>query len=325
MSVDKSKSTVSSIFEFLVKYFKIILILAFLLIIFSNIYTVDSGEVAVVLRFGALVEKDGEVVQNEAGLHYALPFVIDEVVIVPVGQVQELTVTTNYGYSTSGNISVTDTGYVITGDNNIAFIEIKAKYMITDAVQYALNINDIDSFIDGIISSESTQIIATMSIDEVLTTGKEELATNIMEQSQDALDIAGCGVTLTNIELLNVNPPVSTKIYFEAVTSASVEMETLIKLAEEEVSIMLEQAKQQAAELENEALSQQSQELSVVITEQALFEKYYDIIYDPDSTVEAGTDIVNTMLRERLVDVLLQAGYKVTVDDDEITIFLPQP
>lgn len=105
--------------------------MAVVLILCSGIVRVESNKVAVVLRFGSLVgDTSGEQVL-QPGLHFTLPFFVDEVIKVLVGTVQELTVKT---YTTEGTSlkSVYSSGYLLTGDKNIVLLELNVKYKISD-------------------------------------------------------------------------------------------------------------------------------------------------------------------------------------------------
>ncbi|MBQ5883235.1 MAG: hypothetical protein IIW72_01775, partial [Clostridia bacterium] len=61
------------------KYFKWVVAGSLVLLVLTGIYKVDSNEVAVVLRFGKLVGTTAEEQIKTPGLHFALPYIIDEV------------------------------------------------------------------------------------------------------------------------------------------------------------------------------------------------------------------------------------------------------
>ena len=116
--------------------------------------------VAVVLRFGRLVGDTREEQVHQPGLLLAFPYVIDEVVKVPVGRIPSstskggvsvvmiITVFSSTEFSRAASLrknSYTDptyadiesTGYLITGDENILHVDATVKYKITDPVEYA--------------------------------------------------------------------------------------------------------------------------------------------------------------------------------------------
>ena len=126
------------------KYFLILVLLVLFGIFLSSIRKVDTGNVAVVLRFGRLVGKTEAEQVHEPGLLFAFPYIIDEVVTVPVGSVIEQSVITHY---TEDGTDTVNGGYVITGDQNIAVIAASVKYSISDPVTYALRVKDEEAVI----------------------------------------------------------------------------------------------------------------------------------------------------------------------------------
>src|ERR1019366_2859608 len=67
------------------KVVKILMILLVLVFIGSGMFTVNPNEIAVVLRFGKPVGLAREQLLKP-GLHFALPYPIDEIVRLPIGQ-----------------------------------------------------------------------------------------------------------------------------------------------------------------------------------------------------------------------------------------------
>ena len=122
------------------RYFVVIIIAVVLIICCSGIRFIKSGESAVILRFGKIVGDTPEEQVHDAGILFAFPYIIDEVITIPTGSVQEFTVNTHY---TDGEMTTYDrNGYVITGDNNIAILSASVKYTISDPVAYALSVKD---------------------------------------------------------------------------------------------------------------------------------------------------------------------------------------
>jgi hypothetical protein len=102
------------------RYFVIIIIAVVLIICCSGIRFIKSGEQAIILRFGKIVGDTPDEQIHDAGVLFAFPYIIDEVITVPTGSIHEFTVNTHY---TEGEMTTYDrNGYVITGDDNIAIL-----------------------------------------------------------------------------------------------------------------------------------------------------------------------------------------------------------
>ena len=256
-----SPSFVADVMNTSVKYFKWVVLVIVAGIMLSGIRTVNQGEVAVVLRFGKLCGNTREEQIHEPGLMFAFPYIIDEVITVPTGKVFELNVDTHY---TGGSMStyVDENGYCITGDSNIAVVSSSLKYMISDPVLYALSTKDIESTVRGAVASCIAQSTLSMTIDSLLTDGKDEFAADVLENSQKILDSLECGVTITNFELNVVAPPAEVKEIFDKVTAATVDSQTLLAEAEQFRATLIPQMQGEANLLVSEAYAKQSTRIS---------------------------------------------------------------
>ena len=149
-----------------IRYCKWLIVILVALICCSGIRVVNNHEVAVVLRFGRLVGDTREEQVKEPGLLLAFPYVIDEVIKVPVGKVHEVSITTHAASADPTYAEIEDTGYVITGDENIIHIDATLKYQISDPVEYALYNSDPETEINGVVSGVMTSA-ASIRADEL--------------------------------------------------------------------------------------------------------------------------------------------------------------
>ena len=182
---NKSIEIFETIMLSVMKYFKWVVVGSVLLIILTGVYKVDSNEVAVVLRFGKLVGTTTEEQIKSPGLHFAFPYIIDEVIKVPVETVQEITVETHYSEDTTINRNIKTGGYVITGDSNLVLIRSVVKYKVNDPIRYALYINEISDIVKGVVSGETIPLVTSMPVDSVLTTEKTKLSGDLKKNAQE--------------------------------------------------------------------------------------------------------------------------------------------
>ena len=165
----KKNNVFSQILTQVTKYLVVLVVLAFLGICLSGVRVVESGNVALILRFGQLVGDTREEQIHEPGLLLAMPYIIDEVVMVPTGSVIEQSVTTYY---TPDGEKTTQGGYVVTGDENIAVLSASVKYVIDDPVAYALHVNQVEQMINGAVSNAMLCQAAGSDVDALLTSGR---------------------------------------------------------------------------------------------------------------------------------------------------------
>ena len=307
-SKESGVSFVADVMTTSVKYFKWVVLIIVAGIMLSGIRTLNQGEVAVILRFGKLCGDTREEQIHEPGLMFAFPYIIDEVITVPTGKVYELNVDTHY---TGGSMStyVDENGYCITGDNNIAVISSSLKYMISDPVQYALSTSDIEGTVRGAVSSCIAQRTLSMTIDSLLTDGKDEFVADVLESSQKILDSLECGVTITNFELNVVAPPSEVKDIFDKVTAATVDAQTLLAEANQYRATLIPQSQSDANLLISEAQALQSTRTSEV--KQRLAE-FYGLLDEFEKQPEV---VIVRVYNSKMADLYKKLGYVYLVGD----------
>ena len=130
-------------------------------------YTVDDKQQAVVTTFGRVTDI------ADAGVHFKLPFGIQQVQKVDVNVYQkiELGYTGGNGYyETSQKESA-----MITGDYNIVNVDFFVEYRISDPVQYLYSSNDPELILRNLIQSQVRNVVGSSTVDAVLTDGKENI------------------------------------------------------------------------------------------------------------------------------------------------------
>lgn len=299
---DKTKTTFEGVFEALIVFLRGILVVSILLILFSGVYKVNSGEVAVVLRLGKIAGNTIEEQIKKPGLHFAFPFVIDKVVKIPVETIQEKSVSTHCNLRSQISPDVRNTGYLITGDHNFVCIDIKVKYRIENPIDYTLNFNDNEQIINGIVSGECTALVAQMMVDPILTTEKELLANNLRKSSQSIFDEIGFGIRIVNIELIFIAPPTETVPYFNKVNISTIAKQTLIKKARDyQLSLVPEKEKEAKAIVEDSKVRQEELLLRAK-EEMAQFDGLYEQYSRNPKIIE------NTIFQTRVSQLLGKSG-----------------
>jgi membrane protease subunit HflK len=310
----------TQVVENIIKYFKLTVCFAVVLIALSGVYRVESNQTAVVLRFGKLTGASPEEQIKKPGLHFALPFFIDRVIKIPVTTVQEIEITTHY--KPGGSVispGIEKNGYVLTGDKNIVLIKAKIKYQINDPVRYTLFINDAGNIMDGIISGELTCIAAYSGVDSMLTSGRERLSQDVMQNSQAIIDRLKLGVLVSGVELTEITAPAETIRYFEEVRNAAIYKATNYQQAQEYASNRILGAQAAASTLKQTAVSWQSARLIKARGEMAEFNGLYDQYARNPQIIISGT------FRQRAGAVLKKAGKSIVIpaDADPPAFLLP--
>lgn len=313
----KKNTVFEDILSTLTRYFVILVAIVVVLICLSGVRIVKSGEVAVVLRFGKLVGNTYEEQVHEPGLFFAFPYIIDEVITVPVGSVKELTVTTHY---TEGEmLNSEQRGYVITGDQNIAVISASVKYNITDAVSYALHVKDADRIINAAVSGAMVKSAAHRAVDGILTSEKEAYATEVRAMAQQTLDEIGTGITLSNLELTKVSMPEEVRETYENVNAATVQAATLAEKALQYRDSLMPYAESMRTSLISNAYSRQS--TAIAGAEQYLAE-FRGVLAEYEANPSSLEAIKTRIYTQKMMEMLARIKKVYLVPDDESHIII---
>ena len=195
----------------------------------TSFYTVEADEIAVVLMFGKVVR------QAEPGLHFKLPFGIEEAIGVPVRKVFK----EEFGFRTlkAGVRTQYDTrdyaeeSLLLTGDLSIADVEWVVQYKIKDLQKFLFFVRNPQRALRDLSESVMSQVIGDHTVTEVLTIGRIEIAGKVEQHLQTLLDLYETGLDVTTVTLQDVNPPEKVKSAFNAVNEAKQEKERLINEA----------------------------------------------------------------------------------------------
>nr|WP_231556003.1 protease modulator HflK [Thermotoga neapolitana] len=152
------------------KYVWIVVFIVLGIYFLTGVYQVGPSEVALLKTFGRFTS----VVPS--GIHYHLPYPIQSHVTVDVTTVRKIEIgfrSIQRGERISYQ-SVPQEAIMITGDNNLVSVEAVVQYRVKDPVAFAFNITEADSIVRFTTESVLREKVAMRSIDDVLTTGRDD-------------------------------------------------------------------------------------------------------------------------------------------------------
>jgi membrane protease subunit HflK len=297
----------SPILKKILKYRNIIIIAFFsLLLVFSAFFQVEPEEVGVITRFGKYVRK------VESGLNMKIPF-IEQVYKVPVERQQKLefgfrTVKAgvNTQYTRSG---AKDESLMLTGDLNLADVEWVVQYRINDPYNYLFKVRNPQNTLRDVSEAVLRQIVGDRTVNEVLTVGRTEIATKMVELANQICKEYSLGIKIDQIVLQDVNPPEPVKAAFNAVNQAQQERETLINQAKSEFNKVIPKASGQAEETIQQAEGFATERVNNALGEVARFNAIYrEYIKAPEVTKRR-------IYLETMGSVLPKLGSKIIIDE----------
>jgi membrane protease subunit HflK len=230
-----------------------LLIVVFLLIIggYSSFYEVDTEETAVVLRFGEFSAF------AEPGLHFKLPFGIEQIYLVPTGRVMKeefgfrtVTPDVRTTYNKSG---LEEESLTLTGDLNVSDVEWIVQFQIADPFKFVFRIKDPVGTVRDIAEAMVRKAIGNANVTEVLTTERALLAAQIEQNLQATLNSYDIGVRIVTVKFQDVTPPDPVKAAFNEVNESEQQKESLIFQAREQFNREVPRARGEAKQALQEA------------------------------------------------------------------------
>jgi membrane protease subunit HflK len=277
---------------------------------YTSVFTVDPEERAVVLRFGRVNRDVGQ------GLHFKLPFFLDQEYKVPVQRQLKL----EFGFRTPSEQSEVREGLpftarsglaeslMLTGDLNVANVEWVTQYTIIDPAMYLFKVRNVDQTFRDMNEAVMREVVGDRTINEVLTTGRGEIQDEAMRKMQALVKIYTLGITVDQVILQNVSPPDEVKPAFNEVNQAEQEMKTTILNAEavvqREIPKAMGTAKQTVEAAEGYAVKRVNEAIGAASRFTQVFEEYKKA---PEITrqriyLETMSDIYQAVDRKIIID-----------------------
>jgi membrane protease subunit HflK len=274
--------------------------------LWTSYYTIPAESEGVVLRFGKYIQK------VPSGLHFKLPFGIDEVIAVPTQRQLKL----EFGLVTLGRTNPDQVGTepakeksMVTGDLNSALVEWVVQYRITEPETYLFEVREPGRTLRDLSESVMREIIGDRTVDEIITIGRQEIEETVLVRMRELAKRYRLGLSVNQVQLKNVNPPVPVQPSFNEVNRAQQDRENAINLANGEYNKAVPRARGEADQTIRAAEGYRFKRINEAEGDATAFgavlEQY---IKAPDVTRAR-------IYLETLGDVLPQAKQQIIVDD----------
>lgn len=293
INVDKTKKIVT---------FVVIAFLA-LIIVSGSFYSIREEEQAVVCTFGS------PQAVTTPGLHFKIPF---------VQTVEKVSTTINgfsIGYNSTG---AGEEAMMITSDYNFLHVDFYAEYRVTDPVKALYASEDPVEILKNIAQNCIRTTIGSYTVDSVLTTGKNEIQSNIKQMIIDKLEVYDIGIQLVNITIQDAEPPTEeVSMAFKEVETAKQGKETSVNNANKYRNEMIPAAEAEADRIIQEAEAAKQERINEANGQVARFNALYEeYINYPEVTRQR-------MFYEAMEDVLPGLKVIIQTDDGQMTTMLP--
>lgn len=271
-----------------------------------SIYTIPAESEGIVLRFGRYIEK------VPSGLHYKLPFGVDEVVVIPTQRQQKL----EFGFTTIGYTNPDQTSdepnlekAMVTGDLNAALVEWIVQYRITDPEKYLFDVRDPGLTLRDVSEAVMREIVGDRTVDEIITIGRQEIEEAALLRTRELAERYQLGVSINQVQLKNINPPLPVQPSFNEVNRAQQDKENAINLANGEYNKAVPRARGEADQKIRAAEGYRFKRINEAEGDVAAFNQVLT------QYLKAPAVTKTRIYLETLGDVLPQARQQIIVDD----------
>ena len=256
-----------------------ILALVVVIGLLTSFYTVDDKQQAVVTTFGKVTDI------TEPGLHFKLPFGIQQVHPVDVNVYQKI----ELGYTTDASgkvVGETGESTMITGDYNIVNVDFFVEYKIADPEKYLFSSNSPELILKNLIQSQVRNVVGSSSVDSVLTDGKENIQMQVKDLVTQILQEYDIGLTLVDVRIQDAEPPTNDVIEaFKNVETAKQSAEAVVNEANAYKNAQIPMADAQVDQLLQNAEYLKQKRINEALEQVAMFTKMYDeYAKNPDIT-----------------------------------------
>jgi modulator of FtsH protease HflK len=281
-------------------------------------FRVNPDQLGVVAQFGKPVRQQGP------GLHFRLPYPIEEVFLPSVTQqnIIEVGKRTATSPTSRSSIASTESSLMLTSDENIVDLSFVVYWRIrTDRVQdYLFNIQNPQNTVREVAESAMREVVGQSVLQSLLTEGRQKTEAAVQKLMQSVLDSYGAGIRIDQIQLREVDPPQQVITAFRDVQAARNERDTLQKTAQTYADRVIPQAKGEADRILAAAQGYRDQTVAEATGQAGRFLKIYE-------EYKKAPDITRQRMFLEMQERVLNGADKIILDNKNggqgVVPFLP--
>ncbi len=242
-----------------------VLLIVFLIVVGINCYyMLDEEEYGVVTTLG------NPAAVSQAGLHFKIPF------IQRVQKVSKVISGMSIGYDQSTGDSIEDECIMITKDFNFVDTDFYLEYKVSDPVKYLYASQNPEATLKMLAQSYIRDTIGIYNVDDVITTGKAAIQSEIMEKLSARMIEEDIGLAVEKITIQDAFPPTSEVLSaFKNVENAKQGKETAINNANKERNEKIPAAEAECDQIIKDAEAEKQARINEAQGQVSRFEQMY--------------------------------------------------
>lgn len=183
---------------------------------FTSFHLIGPQERGVLTRFGDYQGTFGP------GPNLSFPYPIDRVQVIDVENIRTIDI---------GGTGADSENRVLTGDQNIVDLAYQVRWNIKEPQNYMFQISDPDTTIREVAESAMRAVIARVTLDEAIGSGRGEIEQRVQALMQELLDGYGAGVVVQGVAIEEADPPSAVEESFRRVSAAQQTAQTYLNNA----------------------------------------------------------------------------------------------
>jgi len=224
-------------FEFKPSWIILLIIAIWLL---SGLYQIQPSEQGVVTRFGAYAYT------TDAGLHYHLPYPIENV--IKVNTTRERSINLGIIENSRNSAKSFTESHMLTGDENIVDINLTVVWRIKNAKDYLFSMRSPDTTVQVAAQSVLREIVGQSEMQPIITGDRGKVEDETKEELQKVLNEFNSGIEIVRVKLQKADPPKQVVDAFNEVQRAKADMERFKNEAEAYRNEIIPKARGEAAQ-----------------------------------------------------------------------------
>jgi membrane protease subunit HflK len=251
----------------------------------SGLFQVKQAERGVILRFGKLVD-----VKSSWGWHW--PWPIETVTKVNVA-----------------NINSNDfKPRVLTSDVNLVDLHFSVQYQYTDPKKVLFQVRQPDDTLNEVAEAAIREVVGRSELNDVLVGGtRPEITRRTKDLIQRTLDYYNTGITVTTVNLIDVQVPEAVIPSQRDANKALADQERFTKEAQAYANSILPVAQGAAARMQQDAQAYKAQVVAVADGQATRFTELL-------TAYEQAPEVTRKRLYLETIDNILARAHKVLID-----------
>lgn len=247
---------------------KILVPLVLIFYLLAGFYIVKPEEIGIVRLFGKIIDD-----RVQPGIHFALPWPFSKIDRPRISEIKRISVGFRIVDQLKGETSPAEESQMVTGDTNIINVQMMLQYSIQDPVKFLFRTIEPYLMLRKAAEAELTKIIASIPVDEILTTGKIKIQNETRIRTQSLMDKYNSGIRIVAANLQSIDPPEKVIASFKEVSSAKADRERIINEAHGYSNNVIPMARGRAEEIIKKAEAYKFNRVNKAKGEAARFQK----------------------------------------------------